>query len=151
MTDIHAFIEARLDEDERIAVATGHRPDWYVHVADETLRYPQTVRATGIPTLVATTYDGGHENQTRTADHIARHDPARVLLEVEAKRKRLKLHTPEQVPYIDRDGAEKRGPVCEVCGDGGETPGALWPCDTLKTDALPHAYHPDFNPQWQLA
>lgn len=170
MTDIHAFIEARLGEDEAAAHAATpgrwvvggfpgaeylpcdfvHAPDYTPdgfsdgqHVGDASVAdggmgpWAVSVRGSGFPRA--------------NAEHIARHNPARVLLEIEAKRKRLKLHTPVHVPYIDHNRIQQTGLVCEVCGDGGETPGALWPCATVKTDALPYAAHPDFKPQWALA
>lgn len=42
----------------------------------------------------------------------------------------LDLHIAEQVEFIDQHGNISSGPVCEVCGDGGQEPGAMWPCPT---------------------
>lgn len=59
------------------------------------------------------TYDGGTEElDPCAAGHIIRHDPARVLADVEAKRKIIDLH-------FDRND------YCDVCG-------TLWPCLTLQ-------------------
>lgn len=43
----------------------------------------------------------------------------------------LDLHVAEEVEFVDRHGNVSSGPVCEVCGDGGQTPGENWPCPTL--------------------
>ncbi|MCT9011692.1 DUF6221 family protein [Streptomyces rhizosphaerihabitans] len=62
------------------------------------------------------------------AQHVALHDPVRVLREVEAKRRVLNRHRlspaegdPER-PWDDRDD-------CQFDGD-------LWPCDDLLRSAL---------------
>lgn len=78
--DITAFITARLDEDERIA-RESETQCWRSGFDDkETLSYA-LVDSEGEPVV----YDEGRpaEGETR---HMARHDPARVLREVEAKR-----------------------------------------------------------------
>lgn len=68
-------------------------------------------------------------------EHIARHDPARVLAECEAKRRIVARHdahlghepTPHIVPRLKwREG-----------------------CDTLRLLALPYADHPDFREEWR--
>jgi hypothetical protein len=75
------------------------------------------------------------------AQHVALHDPARVLREVEAKRRVLNRHTlspaegdPER-PWDDRDD-------CQFDGD-------LWPCDDLLDLALPYQDHPDFPERYK--
>lgn len=80
MAALVAFVEARLDEDERTArfvlsSYAGHEPDW-------------DVPCTGVVQTggeLVPTGDGP------LAEHIARHDPARVLRAVEAKRRILDL------------------------------------------------------------
>lgn len=76
-------------------------------------------------------------------EHIARHDPARVLRDVEAKRAILRAH------WRDNDGA---GPVCYTCGDADPNTGKRegeWPCETLRLLALPFADHKDFDESWR--
>ncbi|MER5913610.1 DUF6221 family protein [Streptomyces sp. NPDC001982] len=84
--------------------------------------------------------DFGHGDltgfHTVIAQHVALHDPVRVLREVEAKRRVLNRHTlspaegdPER-PWDDRDD-------CQFDGD-------LWPCNDLLDLALPYQDHPDF-------
>lgn len=63
-------------------------------------------------------------------EHVARHDPARVLAECEAKRRIVGLH-PEILT------------ICQGCA--AET----FPCRTLLTLALPYADHPDFQDEWR--
>jgi hypothetical protein len=59
------------------------------------------------------TYDGGiEEMDSSAAGHIIRHDPARVLTDVQAKRQIIDLHA-------DHEGA------CAGCGGD-------WPCLTLQ-------------------
>ncbi len=91
------FIQARLDEDERIAIeaAVGH-PDWQVehHQCFGYCGNPCTFAvecATGqcddcvVAGEEIRIYDEGGHGKAQAA-HIARHDPARGLREVEAKR-----------------------------------------------------------------
>jgi len=59
-------------------------------------------------------------------DHIARHDPARVLAECEAKRAVVGLH-PEMLGW------------CQGCAH------ESYPCRTLLALALPYADHPDYR------
>ncbi|MGW0577948.1 DUF6221 family protein, partial [Streptomyces sp. NPDC002920] len=73
--------------------------------------------------------------------HVALHDPAHVLRDVESKRNVLNRHTlspaegdPER-PWDDRDD-------CQFDGD-------LWPCDDLLDLALPYQNHPDFPEQYK--
>jgi len=70
------------------------------------------------------------------ARHIARHDPARVLADCEAKRRIVGLH--ERRPDW---------PDCQECGDRDDI--KPWPCSTLRLLALPYADHPDYRPEWR--
>ena len=69
------------------------------------------------------------------ARHIARHDPARVLRDVEAKRRILDS-------YVAEFGED------ELNGDVGYSPEQWLARQTLRLLALPYADHPDYNPQW---
>lgn len=72
--------------------------------------------------------------------HIARHDPARVLADVAAKRRIIDLHAhcPEQA----WDGSNITGD-CRECID------EHYPCGTLRLLALPFADHPDYREEWR--
>lgn len=69
------------------------------------------------------------------ADHIVRHDPARVLVECDAKRRIVESYQQaagdEEMPAEWNDGY--------VCGQE----------FMLKLLAQPYADHPDFDPAWR--
>lgn len=82
------FLRERLDEDEMMAMAAGDRA-WRLDVMPG--GYPQRVSEDGTMILVCETYDGPTDNtglkrSPSSGQHIARHDPARVLADVAAKR-----------------------------------------------------------------
>lgn len=90
MDELIAFVAARLDEDEAIArEAAGLTENW---IAEEP--------AIGIVLVDGEPLIEGHI--TGLAAHIARHDPARVLREVAAKREHLRLYD-EAVNGINAD------------------------------------------------
>ncbi len=68
--------------------------------------------------------------------HVALHDPARVLREIEAKRHVLARHLfspaigDPELPWDNRDD-------CQYDGEP-------WPCDDLLDLALPYVDHPDY-------
>ncbi|MBM4553967.1 hypothetical protein GS466_24875 [Rhodococcus hoagii] len=102
MTDLVEFLRARLDEDEQTATAAtsatfGEDPTW-------TSKDDGTGEQTHGYVMADHTAICGHDGDDvllPVADHIARHDPARVLREVEAKRRILDL-----AGEISRSGAE---------------------------------------------
>lgn len=82
--------------------------------------------------LPAVAISHAEEVKTGAALHIARHDPARVLAECEAKRRIVEMHAYDWNPRC----------LCMAC----DTPG---PCATLRTLALPYRDHSDFDPAWE--
>ncbi|GAA3483575.1 DUF6221 family protein [Streptomyces yanii] len=74
------------------------------------------------------------------ARHIAVHDPARVLREIEAERDVLARHAfgpaggDPELPWDDRDD-------CRYDGE-------LRPCDDVLDLALPYAHHADYRREW---
>jgi hypothetical protein len=79
------------------------------------------------------------------ARHIARHDPARVLREVEAMRRIVEMHPPQPTS----DGA----PECRECSwyeayEGFNDHSEPWPCPTLRTLATIWADHEDYRAGW---
>jgi hypothetical protein len=125
MDDLTAFLAARLDEDEAAAKAALEQSAeegtqwWFDDAAPETPR----------------------------EFHVARHDPARVLREVEAGRTILAEH----VPY---DCTEPKGQRCFRCAsDRAYRSGAAiheaWPCLTLRILAAVYSDHPDYRPEWK--
>ena len=74
-------------------------------------------------------------------DHVARHDPARVLAECEVKRRIVEEHP------MDFNTADEEW-VCLCCeGSGGS--GQPWPCVTMCLLTLPYADHPDYRQEWK--
>jgi Ser-tRNA(Ala) deacylase AlaX len=115
------FLRAQLDEDEQIAregipFGTGQ---WQAE--DSGL-----IRDSEGGCVV---HDDGEQDRA-TAEHIARHDPARVLAEVDAKRR-----------ILDR---------WEASQDDNLPPEALIALDeVVKVLALPHADRPGYRESWK--
>ena len=93
MTTLTEFIAARLDEDEASATAAADSGRWYIDV-DGNVQDEDT-HGGGSAYVAVGPWDGGIDDAC--AAHIVRHDPARVLREVDAKRKILT----EIVPLVD--------------------------------------------------
>ena len=75
-------------------------------------------------------------SRDQLAAHIARHDPARVLREVEAGRRILERH---------RDCVQYGGGICEHAGAVDP------PCPDLRDLLCRWADHPDYLPGWAPA
>ncbi|WP_326677685.1 DUF6221 family protein [Streptomyces sp. NBC_01237] len=158
MDDLLQFLRARLDEDEQAArAATWDEWDSAHWTAHHRAQYD------GRWVIVDHAEEGVTELTPHAADdagvaqHIARHDPARVLREVEAKRRRLTRHVPERrrLTLLDVNGSATSFGfyVCTSC-----TPNRTiehgqevveWPCPDVLDDALPYADHPDYRPDWR--
>lgn len=125
--ELVAFLKARLDEEADLArrcAGAGVPTTWTAHGV--AVDFGQG-GLTGFHTVIA--------------QHVALHDPVRVLREVEAKQRVLNRHTlspaegdPER-PWDDRDD-------CRFDGD-------LWPCDDLLDLAHPYGEHPDFPERYK--
>lgn len=120
------FLLARLDEDEavaRAAVTQEGEATWYVapvHTAPRITRV-RTSRD-NVPVALVEGIEKIHDD-THLSEHIARHDPARVLAEVEAKRRIVARLADESSRRYDYD--------------------------TLRLLALPYADHPDYDEAWR--
>ncbi|MFB4306959.1 DUF6221 family protein [Actinomadura sp. GTD37] len=141
MTDLVAFLHARMAEDEQAAydadrsIGRGHLEWSYQDDGD----LGGKVVASGVDLVPDVT--------TGPGQHIARHDPARVLAEVDSKRRIMAEHnlTPAAAP-------PPNGPTfgCETCHDHPEYGiGPLGECDTLKHLALAYAWHKDYQKEWR--
>lgn len=97
MSELVEFLKARLDEDEQVAKATVMDGISFWTAQDSWLGLAAPVVA-----------------------HAQRHDPARVLAEVEAKRLQLALHK-----------------ECDAS------------CYVVRVLALPYASHPDYREEWR--
>ncbi|MCI3240266.1 DUF6221 family protein [Streptomyces spinosisporus] len=125
MDDLVQWLRAQLDEDERIARAAGGT--WWAP-----------------PDLPGEVYDSGGVNIDAKlksfAAHIAEHDPARVLREIDAKRRMLELHHSIELPTEALDACAE----CEVTGAYPE-----YPCRTLRLLALPYSDRPGYREEWR--
>lgn len=91
MDDLVQWLRDRLDEDERIARAVGEER-WQPHYVDSVNDQPDTATvrvAGGADVAVMERYS------YQDAEHIATHDPARVLREIDAKRRLIADYTKE--------------------------------------------------------
>ncbi|MFF4644969.1 DUF6221 family protein [Streptomyces sp. NPDC001389] len=131
MTDaLVQFLRARLDEDEQIA--RGHQQWSAGWDQDDMAKEIRDDVNAGTVAFVPHLGD-------RT--HITRHDPARVLAEVDAKRRIIALHsdpTGHSCSITDETGYELN--YAEVARDEA--------CTTLRLLALPWADHPAYQSEW---
>jgi hypothetical protein len=89
-----------------------------------------------------------------TAAHVAAWDPARVLREIDAKRRLLEEHslTVEKVdaaPYDSFTGErrpDEHSVTCTVCGWASDDPSSA--CLTVRLLALPYADRPGYREEW---
>lgn len=103
MDDLVQWLHAQLDEDERIArqALDFVDADWRVDVARNVVLCPLLTSSGRQPTAV--TAERWRYPQVGTpgiVPHVAEHDPARVLREIEAKRRIIDQH--------ERYAAERR-------------------------------------------
>lgn len=157
--ELREFLEARLTDDEAVArSALSSRPWWpgderieptEVWVSDyhEVRRrkvdrswYSGPFMSKPLPYIVIADCSPGGFSDAR---HIARHDPARVLRDVEAKRALLAKHARGDFPYDPEDGPGDYSWTerCDGCHE-------VTPCSTMRLLAAPFSDHADFDPSW---
>lgn len=131
MSDLVEFLRARTDEDEASArqVASDYGDQWTSEGDDRvrgSLEYVDVLDGPGSPT-----------------EYIARHDPKRVLAEVEAKRRIISMHAESDFPHNPDDGPGDYSWTarCDGCYETA-------PCTTLRLLASVYADHPDYRPEW---
>ena len=128
MDDLITWLRAQLDDDERLARAVeplGYTTDLGGNRLDEHFAHGRVRYASedGMPR---------HDrSDPAAAAHFARHDPARVLREVEAKRGIVEL-------YEAADGGGFVGHLLRNCLD---TP--------LRLLALPYCDRPGYQEEWK--
>ena len=142
--DLVEFLRARLDEDEQAARAASPGP-WRAesgYEGDEWAIKSPVSTADSFPSgdVAGPGYEGGGVWSRGDAEHIARHDPARALREIKAKRRIVARHTGDHMcpkPPQDHSWTE-----------AGQTVEGLWPCGDLLDLARSYADHPEYDVVW---
>lgn len=126
--DLIAFLTARLDEDEAAAKAVADYPaPWRASCYNHGTEWAVTDAS----------YDfAAAEVGEEAAFHIALHDPARVLREVEAKRVIVNLAAKVR-EWTDGSAGATAGYAAVVVGD------------TLRVLAAVYSDHPDYDQSWK--
>lgn len=146
--DLVAFIRARLDEDEAVARNAPGGP-WR---ADDSECCIATDEEGCILETGCLGYGSTREVVVR---HVTRHDPARVLRGVEAKRRILAAHGPTTPAIVggtlDYPDAAK---LCGTCGPGDDwqaeqQPYGHVPCYTVRLLAIEWSDHSDYREEWR--
>jgi len=138
--DLAAFFNARLDEAEATAHAAGGKAWTQRHGVGSTPALSQGVvngrgRAGSSDHFVIPPPVDGRGSFEVDATHVARHDPAAVLADVDSKRRILAEH--------------QAGPGgCITCTDRDYPED--YPCATAKLLVLPFASHPDYREGWAV-
>lgn len=160
MSGLADFITARLGEDE--AMARSASPGQWAITDDDV----DGTMITAVNGPVMAVYGTGVTPAALpNAAHIARHDPARVLREVTAKRAMVALHAihsePERWGSGHPDLAMRGQPTgrtvywCDECDhdrDYGHIGIAeVEGCTTMRLLAAPYSDHPDYRAEWAPA
>jgi Family of unknown function (DUF6221) len=126
MSDLAAFLRARLDEDEQMAreAADGDSGSWFVGCKWNVYRAEDETPDDDVEKNQLVVYG----NVSSQSDHIARHDPERVLAEVDAKRR---------IVLMNASAADNIGPERAAL--------ALL---TLWALAAVYRDHPDYRQEW---
>jgi hypothetical protein len=135
MDDLIAFLNGRLNEDEAAAKAAAGvaGPAWKAETywpEDESTT--RTCVRSDSGAFLADLYDT--PDYPDLAAHIARHDPARVLREVEAGRRILGRHGQCGIPW--------GGGLCDEAG------AVYRPCPDLRDLLYRWADHPAYRQEW---
>lgn len=142
MDDLAAWLTAQLDAVERAASAATPGP--WRHDPTKHHRMPGTVMfseavfagaAGDDATCIAETGESDDPQSMRDAEHIALHDPARVLAEVKAKRLMLAEILPK-LKWADDVSDSEYGDRTDSAGD------------FLRLLALPFADRDGYLPEW---
>lgn len=138
MDELVQFLRVRYDEEQRIAEAAASeaRADW--DAGDENLSSQVSTAGYGDPVVVGP-WDFLDWN---VRQHIARHDPARVLRDIKAKRQLLALYVEHK--RMDRETFEAEG---EHARSLVSLRAAYF--DAVRHHAAVYADHPDYRAEWR--
>lgn len=142
VSDLVEFLRARIDEDEAKARGATSPGSWTIGNVEEPffadVRYMPADGdppwAGGAPLWVTSDSCGSPACSLADAEHIARHDPARVLREAEAKRQLIERYE-ENIKVRPNDEHHV-----------GIAVGLLF---ALYLAAQAYADHPDYDPAWR--
>lgn len=142
MDDLVEWLRQQLDEDERVANgAAGPYPNWSASGGGVGQEGASGYLATG-------PWDAGLDDEV--AEHIARWDPARVLREVEAKRRIMSIHRRPAQDEWNTGPFEDR---CDGCGSSGEfnDPNVrdINDCPELRAIAAVYSDRPGYREEWR--
>lgn len=137
MDDLVRWLGEQLDEDEAKARAAGGEAWQWEHgygdmCNDRTCPYGEL--ATDEAVIMQVHGFDVQQDDRQVADHIARHDPARVLREIDAKRKIIAAYA--QVAANDVNEVEYAHGYANALGDA------------VRLLALPYADRPDYRAEW---
>ncbi|GGZ28521.1 hypothetical protein GCM10010387_22480 [Streptomyces inusitatus] len=172
--DLVEFLRARLDEDEAAARAAAEPPswvkldrhpqlEWSVQYWDAPDRAVVVAEESSAYAVVATEAGEGEEDADARVQHIARHDPARVLAEIEATRRIIGESAADcstgcttEHSFSGSCALRWMGPVQEENGTRWaqneslvRVPAPFTPLSVLRLLALPYADHPDYRDGWR--
>lgn len=138
--DLVTWLRQQLDDDERVARAATSAP-WIHHVAPDPSG-PDHTLLTGEHGVISVGFMQDDPIRPADAEHIARHDPAQVLAEVDAKRRILDA-------YVDAVRMER---LMDETDDDGKWDW-LFKSEALegavKLLALPYADRPGYREEWR--
>lgn len=132
------FLRAQLDKEERIAreAADGDSGEWFMGDRWNIYRAEDQTPSEDDEANRLVVWG----NVKSQSEHIACHDPARVLREVEAKRVILTEHRDDGYGNCTGCGMNAREEMCNPLDD----------CPTLLALAKVYESEPDFNPDWRV-
>ena len=145
---ITEFIEARLAEREAGAIAAAEYPgkDWVNHPGRDAT---ESVVFEDAGSPFAWIDSAG---SAAIGEHIAWHDPRRVLRDVEAKRAIIGEQTSDHAPIESAYGLTCRTCVAWQDDEGVHEFGIAipetWPCRVARALAATDSDHPDYDPSW---
>lgn len=149
--DITEFLNARLDEDQAaLEQIEDHSEPWrgeWIIKAGTLYTYNGWCLA-----VIARDYPWN----PRVLEHIAAHDPARVLADITAKRKRLALYIEAEktlraaIETVPPEEPENMHTYTRPRGRAMHDAGRFLAFEkSVKLDAMAYASHPDFDPAWR--
>lgn len=153
MTDIAAFLAARLDEEHQLALdaeySSGGGTWLFEGPSPDGKSRPGRLKLGDGPWLIsdpelrAPTFGDNFDGYQ--LEHIARHDPARVLAEVAAKRHLLEWCT-EVTKHFDWTTLNAPGLLLHDPNARATNTATL----AMQTMAVSYADHPDYDASWRL-